>query len=458
MAKKRNSNRDTFSSAVAAADGGVLADLQIEVLPIKRLRPYPRNSRTHSKKQIRQIADSIKEFGFTNPILIDPEGMILAGHGRVEAAKVLALDSVPCVRLDNMTDAQKRAYVIADNKLALNAGWDYELLADELKELSSSALNIDVGITGFSIAEIDGILADACPEEPGNPDDDIVPDIDPEAIRCRPGDIWQVGEHRIICGDARDRTTISALMAGRLATAIFTDPPYNVKIDGHVGGSGKIKHREFAMASGEMSSSEFTEFLTASFKNLADFSVNGSIHLVCMDWRHTSEILAAGHAVYDELKNLIIWVKDNGGMGTFYRSRHELIFAFKKGKAPHINTFELGQHGRYRTNVWEYKGVNTLKAGRLQELELHPTVKPVQMLADAIKDVTARGNIVLDTFGGSGSTAIAAQKTGRICYLCEYDPIYCERIIRRLEVFMQEDAVQVSCAYAPISNKGEAAE
>lgn len=427
-------------------------DLHIEIIPIQSLRPYSRNSRTHSKKQIRQISESIREFGFTNPILIDRNNMILAGHGRLEAAKLLGMGNVPCVRLENMTETQKRAYVIADNKLALNAGWDFNLLADELKELSLPGLDIDIGLTGFSIAEIDGILADADSEEPGNPDEDILPDADPASVRCRPGDIWQVGPHRIICGDARDQHAIAALMDGKLAQAVITDPPYNVKIDGHVGGSGKIKHREFAMASGEMSAPEFTGFLKASFEALAASSENGSIHMIFMDWRHQREILAAGHAVYDELKNLIVWVKDNGGMGTFYRSRHELVFAFKNGTAPHINTFELGQHGRYRTNVWEYKGVNTLRAGRLEELALHPTVKPVQMLADAIKDITGRGDIVLDTFGGSGSTAIAAEKTGRIGYLCEYETVYCDRILRRLEAYTNEDAVLVACGYA---NQGQ---
>ena len=429
------------------AERELIADLHIESISTSSLRPNPRNTRTHSKKQIRQIAASIREFGFTNPILIDRENMVLAGHGRLEAAKSLAIPNVPCVRLENMTEAQKRAYAIADNKLALNAGWDFDLLAEELKELSLPGADIDIGLTGFSIAEIDGIIADAATEEPGNPEDDTLPEVDPAALRCMPGDIWQVGPHRIICGDARDRNTIAALMDGKLARAVITDPPYNVKVDGHVGGSGKIKHREFAMASGEMSSSEFSGFLKEAFQVLADFSVDGSIHFIFMDWRHMQEMLEAGHAVYDELKNLLVWVKDNGGMGTFYRSRHELIFAFKKGTAPHINAFELGQHGRYRTNVWEYKGVNTLRAGRLEELALHPTVKPVQLLADAIKDVTGRGDIVLDTFGGSGSTAIAAEKTGRVAYLCEFDTIYCEIILQRLEAFMNEEAILIAQCY-----------
>ena len=171
---------------------------------------------------------------------------------------------------------------------------------------------------------------------------------------------------------------------------VFTDPPYNVPIDGHAGGLGKIKHREFAVASGEMSVDEFKGFLQSAFERLVEHSVDGSIHYICMDWRHIPEILAAGEAVFDELKNLIVWAKDNGGMGTFYRSRNELIFAFKHGTAPHINTFELGQNGRYRTNVWQYRGVNAMRAGRMEELALHPTVKPVQMITDAIRDQPAR--------------------------------------------------------------------
>lgn len=222
---------------------------------------------------------------------------------------------------------------------------------------------------------------------------------------------------------------------------VFTDPPYNVPIGGHVSGLGKIRHREFAMASGEMTQGEFTGFLETAFRNLVDHSLDGSIHFVCMDWRHMGEMLEAGEAVYTELKNLCVWAKDNGGMGAFYRSRHELVFAFKKGTAPHINSFELGQHGRYRTNVWEYRGVNTMRAGRMEELALHPTVKPVAMIADAIKDVSKRGEIVLDAFGGSGSTLIAAHKTGRRARLIELDPIYVDRIVKRWQAFAHDDAV-----------------
>lgn len=424
-----------------------MAATKIERIAIHDLKPWARNARTHSKKQVRQIADSIEQFGFTNPVLIDEGGTILAGHGRVAAAKLLGMREVPCLRFEHMTEAEKRAYVLADNKLALNAGWDEDLLAAELGALMSDDLDFDVELTGFSIPEVDNLMEAVAPDEGGDPADETVPNEGP--VRVRPGDIWQLGPHRLICGDALDADTIASLMDGKTATMVFTDPPYNVPIDGHVGNLGKTQHREFAMASGEMSVSEFTRFLQRAFRNLADHSVDGSIHFICMDWRHMGEMLAAGQGVYNELKNLIVWAKDNGGMGTFYRSRHELIFAFKKGDAPHINTFELGQHGRYRTNVWEYRGVNTMRAGRMEELALHPTVKPVQMIADAIRDVSGRGDLVLDVFGGSGSTLIAAEKTGRRGYLCEFDEIYCDRIIARWEAYAKDEAEQVLCGWAP---------
>ncbi|WP_299847842.1 DNA methyltransferase [uncultured Roseovarius sp.] len=402
-------------------------------------------------------AESIEAFGFTNPVLIDERRTILAGHGRVAGAKLLGMTEVPCLRLDHMSDDEKRAYVLADNKLALNAGWDEDLLAAELGALTSADLDFDVSITGFSIPEIDNVLEAVSPEELGDPEDDVMPFDAPARVQL--GDIWQLGPHRLICGDALEADVVCALMDGGEARMAFSDPPYNVPIDRHVGNSGKIQHREFAMASGEMSEAEFTGFLATACQNLADHSVDGSIHFICMDWRHMSEMLEAGQGAYAELKNLIVWAKDNGGMGTFYRSRHELIFAFKKGTAPHINTFELGQHGRYRTNVWEYRGVNSRHAGRMEELALHPTVKPVQMIADAIRDVSARGDIVLDIFGGSGSTLIAAEKTGRRGYLCELDPIYCDRILARWEAYAKDAAEQLVCGWQrPVAQNLEAAE
>ncbi len=430
---------------------------KIEEVAIGDLKPWAKNARTHSQKQLRQIGESIGTFGFTNPVLIDASNTILAGHGRVEAAKLIGMTEVPCVRLEHMTHEQKRAYVLADNKLALNAGWDEELLAEELQALmGTDDLGFDIGVTGFDLGEIDTLITGLEIEEPGDPEDDVLPSDAPRRV-CR-GDVWQLGRHRLACGDSLDRDVVAGLMQGEQARMVFSDPPYNVKIDGHVGGSGKTKHREFAMASGEMTESEFTAFLSTAFSNMAEFSVEGSIHYLCMDWRHMAEMLAAGHQVYDELKNLIVWAKDNGGMGSFYRSRHELIFAFKKGTAPHLNTFELGQHGRYRTNVWQYRGVNTMRAGRMDELALHPTVKPVQMIADAIRDVSGRGEIALDVFGGSGSTLIAAEKTGRRGYLVELDPIYCDRILARWEAYAKDEAECLVCGWPQAEKRLEAAE
>jgi DNA modification methylase len=280
------------------------------------------------------------------------------------------------------------------------------------------------------------------PVEDGDPADEALPSGGPRVSQL--SDLWLLGPHRVLCGDALKRESYDILMDGEHARMAFADPPYNVRIDGHVGGSGAIKHREFAMASGEMSRTDFTAFLESAFQNMAAVSLDGAIHFLCMDWRHMAEMMAAGRAAYSELKNLIVWAKDNGGMGSFYRSRHELIFAFKVGTAAHLNNFELGQHGRHRTNVWEYRGVNTLRPGRMEELALHPTVKPVAMIADAIKDVSGRGDIVLDPFGGSGSTLIAAQKTGRRAHLMELDPIYVDRIIRRWQAFAHDDAILAS--------------
>ena len=409
------------------------ANSQLVKLSIDALKPWKRNARKHSRQQIEQIAASIQAFGFTNPVLIDSENTILAGHGRVEAAKKLGLAQVPCLYLERLTPAQKRAYVLADNKLALNATWDEDLLASELKALSEIDLDFEISSTGFSIAEVDQLIEDMAPEEDGAPEDDLLPSQVPQRVRF--GDVWMLGAHRLVCGDSLDAGRVATLMGSESAEMVFTDPPYNVKIDGHVSGNGAVKHKEFAYASGDMSRQEFTAFLTSALTNLTAHAADGSIHFICMDWRHIAELMAAAEGIYSELKNLIVWAKDRGGMGAFYRSRHELVFAYKFGTAAHINSFELGQHGRYRTNVWQYRGA------MLEELKMHPTVKPVQMIADAIKDVSRRGAVVLDLFGGSGSTLIAAEKTGRRARLMEYDPSYCDLILARFEAYAKEAPV-----------------
>ena len=403
--------------------------LKITYRKIGELIPYTGNARTHSDKQIAQIAASIRKFGFTNPVLIDEDGSIVAGHGRVAAAKQLGIAEVPTIVLGHLTPTERRAYVIADNRLAELAGWDREILKIEFQALAELDLDFDLEITGFETAELDLLLDDSAGEDAADPADEM-PEPVPGPAVTQPGDVWLLGKHRLICGDARDPATYAALMGAERARAVFTDPPYNVKIDGHVCGSGTVKHREFAMASGEMDAGTFTAFLEESLGAMAAVSLDGAIHFTCMDWRHMAELQAAGSKVYSELKNLVVWAKTNGGMGTFYRSRHELIYVWKVGTAPHTNTFGLGEHGRYRTNVWDYPGVNSF-GGNQKDLALHPTVKPVALVADAIKDVTRRGEIVLDGFGGSGTTLIAAERTGRVSRLVELDPIYCDVICRR---------------------------
>ena len=393
------------------------------------LRSYDRNARVHSPKQIAEIASSIKAFGFNNPVLIDKAGTIIAGHGRVEAAKKLGLDGVPCLRLEHLSDAQKRAYILADNKLAEKAGWDREILRIELQHLTTLDLDFDVTITGFEMAEIDVLLGEA--EAKPDAADVVPPPADGPAV-TRLGDLWQIGVHRLICGDATDLEASARLLDGERAQMVFTDPPYNVKIDGHVSGLGAVKHREFAFASGEMTQTEFTAFLERVFANLVLRAVDGAIHFVCMDWRHLGEVLAAGGRTFSELKNICVWNKTNGGMGSLYRSQHEMVFVFKSGSAPHINNVELGRHGRYRTNVWTYAGANTFSATRDADLAMHPTVKPVALVADAILDCSKRRGIVLDVFAGSGTTLVAAERTGRCGYGIELDAAYCDTILKRV--------------------------
>jgi len=403
----------------------------IEMLPVGTLKPYARNARTHSKKQLNQIADSITRFGFTNPVLVSDDLEIIAGHGRVAAAQSLGFATVPTIRLSHLSADERRAYVLADNKLAENAGWDTEILSIELQALID--LDFDLELTGFSLAEIDLTLEQG-KSAPVNDAANALPEPAGQAV-SRLGDIWDLGEHRLLCGDSRSPDDVAKLMAGDVADLIFTDPPYNVEIDGNVGGLGSIHHRDFAFASGEMSSDQFTDFLRQTLGNAAVVAKDGAIAFVCMDWRHMRELQDAGEAVFTELKNLCVWNKTNGGMGTFYRSKHELIFVFKIGTLPHANSFGLGETGRYRTNVWDYAGVSSLGAERGETLAMHPTVKPVALVADAIMDCSRRNEIVLDIFGGSGSTLIAAEGAGRRSRLIEFDALYCDTIIRRWQTF-----------------------
>ncbi|TGN89360.1 DNA methylase N-4 [Bradyrhizobium yuanmingense] len=388
------------------------------------LTPDPRNARTHPKRQIEQLKTSIKEFGFTNPILIDPAGNIIAGHGRLRAAKDMGLSRVPTIVLADLSETQKRALRLADNKIALNAGWDLDILQQELGELASIDLDIDATLTGFSTGEIDVILAKSA-----DPDDEVVP-ATAATPKAKHGDVWVLGEHRIGCGDSRDAGFLQQIVGdGVRVDAAFLDPPYNVQIEGNANPTGR--HGEFAMASGEMSQAEFRAFLKDTLGAAAACSRAGAVHFVCMDWRHMDDVCAIGSVVYGDLLNLCVWNKSNAGMGSLYRSKHELIFVYRVGAAPHLNTVELGKHGRNRTNVWDYASANSMRGSRREDLALHPTVKPVGLVADAIKDVTGHGDLVLDLFLGSGTTLLAAERTGRRFRGVEIEPKYVDVALER---------------------------
>lgn len=409
----------------------------LEMRLVGELKPNLRKARVHPNKQVAQIAASITTFGFLIPIVVDEEGIILAGHGRYLAARQLDLPTVPTIQVKHLTPERKRAFALADNRLAELSSWDEEVLKVELDELFALDLDFEIEVTGFETVDLDrldGTVTSTTQE--------VVPPVDlNRPVVTKPGDLWQLGPHRLICGSALEPESYEQLLGTERAQMVFTDAPYNVSIDGHVCGLGAVKHEEFLMASGEMSKQEFTGFLHKSMQLMAEFSIDGAIHYHCMDWRHLGEVTGAAEGVYSEQKNLIVWNKTNAGMGAFYRSKHELIFVFKVGKAGHINNFGLGAGGRYRTNVWDYAGVNTFRRDRMKDLVAHPTVKPLAMVVDALKDCSTKGGIVLDPFVGSGTTLLAAQKTGRLGRALELDPRYADVTIRRWQALTQQKAI-----------------
>lgn len=423
---------------------GLTVSKNIQQIAVSQLTPNRRNARTHSRKQIGQIAESIRQFGFNNPIFVDSAMVVIAGHGRLQAAKLLGLKEVPVVCLDHLSEAEKRAYALADNKIALNAGWDKDTLAVELAELEPLLEDpgLDLTITGFEIAEIDMVLTDHEDPKPSTAREDQVPPVADEAI-SQHGDVWQLGAHRILCGDARDAEAIDGLFGDTTADLVISDPPYNVKIQGHVGGRGKTKHSEFAFASGEMSDEAFAAFLRDSLAQMCAHLAPGGLLYIFMDWRHIEMLLSVGRDLDLALSNICVWNKTTPGQGSFYRSAHELIAVFAKPGAQPTNNIQLGKFGRSRTNVWTYPGVNTFEAGRAGELSMHPTVKPMAMIAEAIKDASGRKQIVFDPFLGSGTTLLAAEKVGRRCYGVEYEPRYVDTAIRRWQAATGKDALLV---------------
>lgn len=412
-----------MTQSIARANTSI-RQLSVVYRPTGALKPDPRNARTHPKRQIDQLVKSIREFGFTNPILVDEAGIVIAGHGRLRAANELGLAEVPTIALEGLSESRKKALRLADNKIALNAGWDLEILKLELDEIGTLDVDFDLSLTGFSSGEIDVVLKAA-----NDPDDEIIPAV-PQEPRTRAGDVWLLGEHRLGCGDGRDVEFLRRVIGGdALVDAAFLDPPYNVKINGHANAAGR--HREFAMASGEMSTAEFRAFLAETLGAAAQVTRDGGVHFVCMDWRHLDDVSQVAEGIYSSLLNLCVWNKSNAGMGSLYRSKHELVFVYKVGTAPHFNAVELGKHGRNRTNVWDYASVNSMAGSRREDLALHPTVKPVALVADALQDVTRRGDLVFDMFTGSGTTMIAAERSGRRFRGCDIDPAYVDVAIDR---------------------------
>lgn len=408
--------------------------------PLADLKPDPRNPRLHDKRQVKQIARSIKAFGFNVPLLIDRDLNVIAGHGRLLAAKELGIDEVPTIQLEHLSEAQAKAFMIADNRLTDTSVWDDRLLGEQLKVLSELDLDFDLEAIGFTMGEIDLRVAGIGTDE-ADPADTLPEEMERSPI-SRPGDIWALGKHRVLCGNALEAAAYARLLEDEQAAVVISDPPYNVKISGNVSGLGRVKHREFAMASGEMGQAEFTAFLSKSCRLLARFSRDGALVFLFMDWRHMRELLDAGTASFGSLLNLCVWTKTNAGMGSLYRSQHELVFVFRNGRAPHRNNVELGKHGRHRSNVWNYPSPTLFgrsgEEGKL--LALHPTVKPVALIADAIMDSTARGEIVLDPYLGSGTTVLAAERTGRRCFGIEIDPAYVDVVVRRWQSHTRQQA------------------
>jgi hypothetical protein len=410
--------------------------LEVRYRCISELTPGAANPRAHKPSQIKRLANSMRVFGIVNPILIDADGHIVAGHARVEAAKSLGIQEVPTILLEHLTPDQLRAYMIADNRLSELASWDERRLGEILHELSALDLDFDLDVIGFDTGEIDLRIQDL--EAIVDPERaDVLPEPTSASPVTQPGDVWQLGRHRIMCASALEATSYQLLLGEERAQMVFADPPYNVPIPRHASGLGSVRHADFAMAVGEMTPEAYIAFLVSTLGFAAGYSQPGALQFVCMDWRHLHEMQSAGSQVYTELKNLCVWVKENAGMGSFYRSQHELVFVYKHGQAAHRNNIALGRFGRNRSNVWRFAGVNCLgrTTGEGNLLALHPTVKPVGLIADAILDVTTRSGLVLDPFLGSGSTIIAAERTGRRCHGLELEPLYVDTAIRRWQAY-----------------------
>jgi DNA modification methylase len=398
-----------------------------------------RQTRRHPAAQIRKLGESLEQFGFVLPLVIDGASRVIAGWGLVLAARKIGLSEAPAVTIDDLDEAKLRLLRLALNRLGEESSWDMDALTLEFSEVLQVCSEIDLRISGFEMGEIDVALSRL-----GDDEEDVLPTLsDKELPATQPGDLWALGEHRLLCGDALAPESHARLLGDERAHMIFTDPPWNIPIEDNVSGLGAVKHQDFAMACGEMSSNQFEAFLRTCLGHAARHSAEGSIHFVAMHWSKLQELLAAGSDVYSEFKNVCVWNKTNAGMGSLYRSKHELILVFKKGAAPHVNNVELGRFGRNRTNVWDYPGQNMFNGSGKSKLSLHPTAKPVALVADAIRDCSNRDDVILDPFGGVGSTLIAAERTGRKARLIELDPRYVDSTIQRWQALTGAKAARI---------------
>jgi DNA modification methylase len=420
------------------ANGFALSrDLNPKLVDLGSLKPLGRQTRKHLPSQIRKLQSSIEEFGFVLPIVIDQESRVIAGWGLVLAAGKIGLLQIPAMTIDDLDEVKLRLLRLALNRLGEESSWDFDALALEFADILEIDIDVDFKLSGFEMGEIDVAFARAASDE-----EDELPAIDETAAPVtRSGDLWLCGEHRILCGDALASESYARLLGEERALMVFTDPPWNIPIAGNVSGLGAIKHGDFAMACGEMSPEEFESFLRTALGHAAANSADGSIHYVCMGWPKMRELQAATDSIYSEMKNVCVWCKPNAGMGSLYRSRHEFVFVFKKGVAPHINNIELGRYGRNRSNLWSYPSQNVLNASSKSKLALHPTPKPVGLVADAIRDCSHRNGIILDPFGGVGSSLIAAERTGRKARLIELEPRYVDAAIKRWQMVTGKTAI-----------------
>lgn len=424
-------------------------ELSIQYVEIEKLKRYDKNAKIHTEKQIKKLVSSVKQFGIVNPILVDKDFTVIAGHGRLEAFKMLKFEKVPVVMLEHLTETQVQAYRLADNRIAQDSYYDEALLKSELEEIIIKD-EFEISDIGFDIHEIDSIVLEGSYTTKKTKADktDEIKSLNIEQ-KVQLGDIWQLGSHLLLCGDSRKTESYKALMNNELADLIVTDPPYNVPIANHV---CKTKHKEFEMASGEMSAEEFADFTNSFMCNLVKFSKNGSLHYIFIDWRGVNTFLNVGNSLYKKLQNICVWNKLIGGMGSLYRSQHEFVCVFKNGTEPHTNNVELGKNGRYRTNVWDCRGVNATNPKSLQLLNMHPTVKPVGLLHEILLDASKPNDIVLDCFGGSGSTLLACELAKRRARLIEVSSEYCDLIIHR---YQEQFKKNVKFVRNILDNKGD---